>query len=474
MSIPILFPFQEAACEHVMAAARHNKVIVLQSPTGSGKSTMGAHLTHRATLKGKRVLFIVHRRRLVDQFSDRLIDFKVNHGICMRGHRLERNALVQVASRDTLLAKDYELPPADLVIVDEGRHAAAPEFRRLLAPYKDKHIILLDATPVMSDGGGLGPWAQFMVQAAKTSDLVRDGYLVPVKCFAPDRKHGRAGKMRRGIAGDLVSSWQQHAENQPTVLFCSRVEHSKSAVKAFNAAGIPAAHVDASTPDDERDRIFDGLRTGAVKVVSNVGIIKEGVDIPCLGCCQIYMDMRGRVAFIQAVGRIMRAWAGKTHGILIDHAGAVFQFGFPDEDTHWTLNGNVDAEFSERPDPKKALYCEKCSLLYHDQRQCPQCGSFPATPPRSMFGPPPVDATNEALVEADRQAERGDFSYAAKVSHWWHCLAAAHKRGGTYGQAARIYQRRFPNEWPDRSFPHVPDRSGWKQKVPPIGRTKQE
>lgn len=468
--IPTLRPFQVEANERVASAARTGaKIIVLQSPTGSGKSTMGGALVKRAADKQKRALFIVHRRRLVDQFSERLFDFEVDHGVLMRGHPHERGARIQVASRDTLLSRrSFELPPADLVIVDEGRHAASPEFRALLKPYEDAgaHIVLLDATPVLPDGRGLGPWAQALVVAAKVTDLVRDGFLVPVKCFAPDRKHVR-GRPRRGIAGDLVESWRHYAEELPTVLFCSRVKHSLDAVEAFGAAGIAAAHVDADTSDAERDRIFEGLADGSVKVVSNVGIIREGVDIPCLGCCQFYMDPPGRVAFLQGCGRIMRPFPGKKHGVLIDHAGAIFRHGFPDEDTEWTLMGNVDAAFQKKHDEggtEKALYCKHCELLYHGSLNCPQCGRTPAKPPKSIFAAPALDATNEVLTEAERGHTRSVFVREERVQHWLRCLATALHRNGSFGMAAQVYRRKYDG-WPDDDFPCMPENRRWKDKV---------
>ena len=467
-----LRPYQLDANERVAAAARQgHRVIVLQSPTGSGKTTLGCDLIRRAVQKGKQVLEIVHRRRLVDQFSERLIDFRINHGILMRGHRLERSAAVQVASRDTLLSRHgeygFELPHADLVIVDEGRHAAAPEFRKLLAHYEASgaFIILLDATPVLSDGRGLGPWATAMVVAAKVTDLIRDGYLAPVKCYAPDRKR-RGNKYVRGIAGDLVASWQRFAENMPTVLFCSRVQHSMDAVEAFKASGIAAAHVDAKTPDDERDAIYDSLGTGKVQVVSNVGIIKEGVDIPCLGCCQLYMNMAGRVGFLQANGRIMRPFLGKEYGVLIDHSGAVFRHGFPDEDTEWTLHGNVDEQFAQKHkdgETEKALYCKHCEMLYHGSAACPECGRLPAKPPQSIFAPPPVDCSNELLVETDRGGERVS-SREEKVQHWFRCLSTARKKNGSLGMAAQIYKRKY-REFPSNDFPCIPERYQWREKV---------
>jgi DNA repair protein RadD len=264
-----------------------HRIIVAQAPTGSGKTTIAAEIARRASERGRQTLFLVHRRKLVDQIGDRLRDHGVRHGVLMRGEHHDITTNVTVASRDTLLSRCVrnnwrDMPPAHLVMVDEAHHAADPEseYRRILEAYPGSVVVLLTATPVGPDGAGLGPWATAIECAAPTSKLVRDGHLCPVKVFAPER-HSEG---ERGLAGDLVDSWRQYSGGAPTVLFTGRVAHSKDAVSAFSEAGIPAAHMDATTPDDERDEIFDGIRNGKYLILSNVGIVGEGVDVPELGC----------------------------------------------------------------------------------------------------------------------------------------------------------------------------------------------
>ena len=468
--IPVLRQYQKRGNEEVVAAARQGaRVIVLQGPTGSGKTNSACDLIARAAAKESNVLAVVHRRQLVDQFSDRLWDFHVDHGILMRGHRREKYCPIQVASRDTLLSRCvhrefYTLPSAQLVVVDEGRHAVAPQFKAILDHYREKGavIVLLDATPVLADGSGLGPWAEKLVVTAKVSELIDEGHILPVQCYAPDRKKTK----RRGVAGDLVESWKSYAEDLPTVLFCSRIQHSLNAVKAFNDAGVSAVHLDADTKDKDRDAAYKGLGDGTVKVISNVGIVGEGVDLPCLGCCQFYMDPQSRTRFLQGCGRIMRPAPNKSHGVLIDHAGAVFRHGFPDEDTEWTLLGNVDENYARRRQAGLApsvRYCADCERLYHGALACPQCGALPQQPPRSLFKAPPVAQENELLIEAERGGEKV-YAREEKVKHWFRCLGVAKARDQTFGSAAQIYKRKY-GVFPPEDFPCIPERDQWKKKV---------
>ncbi len=483
--VPELRPYQVATEEKIVAAAQRGaRVIVVQGPTGSGKTSQACSLAKRAAVKGKRVLLIAHRRRLVEQMSERLTEFETLHGVLMRGHKMERQATVQVASKDTLASRClnnqfFDLPPADLVIVDEFRHSVALEYRDILNHYTSRGawVVGLDATPVLADGTGLGPWAQAMVVSAKPEDLIRDGYLCPVKCFAPDRKNDRRGKVKRGIAGDLVNAWKEYANGLPTVLFVSRIQHSRDAVDAFLESGVQAVHIDAKTSDFDRDEAFENLARGTVQVISNVGIVKEGVDVPCLGCCQFYMDPSSRTAFLQACGRIMRPYPGKQTGTVIDHAGAVFRYGFPDEGMDWPLNGNVNQEWEQRHRDgltEKVLYCRQCELMYKGGPCCPQCGRQPTVPPRSVFQADPIEHTSELLYEAER-GSNSPIGREERVKHWLRCIGVANARKGSFSMAAAIYRQKY-SEWPRDDFPCCPPSGQWKRRItdlyPDFGKKK--
>jgi superfamily II DNA or RNA helicase len=463
---PELYPFQlDLVDRTAQAATQGAKRIIVQGATGMGKTNCAAYIIRRAANKGSDALFMVHRRKLVDQISSRLHDFEVQHGIIMRDETPDRGCHVQVASRDTLISRSVNncwagMPPAQLVVVDEAHHAADPssEYRRILEYYErlGATILLLTATPVGTDGQGMGPWAQALVCAEPTSKLVEQGYLCPVKVYAPERKQ-KGKRLLRGIAGDLVESWKQYAEGQPTILFCGRVSHSLDAVKAFEAEGIRAVHIDASTPDDERDRAFDAVADGRIKVLSNVGIVGEGVDVPELSVCQFFCEVNGRVKWLQGIGRVMRRAPGKDHGIVIDHAGAVFRLGFPDEDTPWTLEGNTDEAYQKKHDDDqtpKAYYCKHCELAYHGQDQCPQCGKAPSKPPKSVFEAPPVRPRNELLTEAER-GQQAEADAGEKIGTWFACLAVAKKRNGTFKMASTIFKNKY-GQWPPADFPHMP------------------
>jgi hypothetical protein len=169
---------------------------------------------------------------------------------------------------------------------------------------------------------------------------------------------------------------------------------------------------------------------------------------------------------------------GKQYGIVIDHAGAVFRHGFPDEDTEWTLEGNVDENYKAKHDADstpKAFYCKRCELAYKGSEACPSCGKMPSKPPKSIFAPPPVRPRNELLTEAERGSEKDVFSEEEKVKHWLRCVATQFNQGGSFKRAATIFKQKY-GTWPGNGYPCNPvwERRGEKVRdvYPDFGRRK--
>lgn len=78
--------YQNDAIEQMrQLIAEGKRRIVLQMTTGGGKTVCAAELIRLAEAKGKRVLFLAHRRELVNQCSDKLRKFGVLHQVIMVG-----------------------------------------------------------------------------------------------------------------------------------------------------------------------------------------------------------------------------------------------------------------------------------------------------------------------------------------------------------------------------------------------------
>ena len=436
--------------------AEGNRRVIAQAMTGAGKTHISSEMIRLAVARNKRCLFVAHRRRLIEQKSDRLRMFGVHHGIVMAGeHRTP--AMVQDASRDTLLSRE-ELPPADFVVVDECHNASSSEYRALLNRYKHAHILGLTATPTRSDGKGLAPWWQAMECCVGVSRLIEEGALVPIKCFTQPKSKDKASK----LIGDPIQHWQTLAMGLPTVLFTSRRTLSVGYVQKFCSAGIPAEHIDSQTPDDRRDEVINRLASGKIMVVCNVGIWTEGVDIPQLACCILLRLAKSYVLYAQAVGRIMRPYPGKTHGVLIDHAGAVRKHGLPDMDVEWSLDADstIDERVSkQRKKEAKPRTCPRCFLVHRPAPICPNCGySY-----KTVSSQESSNYKQGLLVAADGKVIPSGVN--DKLRYWKTCLAVMANKGRSCAAASMMYKNRF-GEFPrENDVGPLPRKGSWHTPV---------
>src|SRR6476646_2745960 len=95
-----LRPYQYGVIAALNANQARRKLLV--APTGSGKTLIAAELIRTATAKGKRILFLAHRRELIFQARDKLAEFGIEAGVILAGEQPDEEALVQVASIQTL------------------------------------------------------------------------------------------------------------------------------------------------------------------------------------------------------------------------------------------------------------------------------------------------------------------------------------------------------------------------------------
>jgi DNA repair protein RadD len=462
--------------------------VVIQCETGGGKSIVGLDFLLRCYQKGKRGMFVVSGRALVNQFEGHLTRANVPFGIIMAG-RGRNKAPIQIASKETLAARlirradACDLPPADLLIIDEAHESTSKEWVRLLDMYRHAVTLGLTATPALGNGKGLGAVYNGMEKAISTRDLVEQGWLVPCKVFAPDKpnlkgvardKNGDyntnqlAERMDRPkITGNVLTNWRKHADGRRTVVFCCTIQHAKHVCEEFNAAGIPFRHIDQDTSDEEREEIFRLIESSKVLGFTNVSVARRGLDLPCLEVACIVRPTRSLVLYRQMIGRIRRPSkaTGKTFSTVIDHAGACDFHCLPDDEIEWSLDPDrkVTDWLKEAKDSgkiAKQVVCPKCDCIFQGPR-CPSCGfTFKAKPSNTRQ----VEYADGILVE--RSAGDSGPSFEEMQRHWNKCIAIAANKDMKLGAAAHMFATKFGGDlpWTVPGLKNIPDdRGDWKR-----------
>lgn len=388
-----LRPYQSDAIARLDERVAHGaKRVLLVAATGSGKTVIASSIVVRAVCQGQRVLFLAHRRELINQAYRKLLEFGLpapSVGVLMASDPRRRpGAPVQVASVDTL--RNRPKPGADLVFIDECHRALSNSYLQIASDYLNALHIGLTATPYRADGKGLGDAYDDLVVVATPRQLIDEGFLVEPRVFTvPHAKRPDLSKVklskgdyapdalekavdRVGLVGNIVEHWLEHARGIRTVVFAVSVAHSKHIAERFVSAGIRAEHLDGTTPTAERDGILSRLDSGETMVVSNCGVLCEGWDQPSVKCAILARPTKSTGLYLQQAGRILRPWQDHP-AIILDHGGCALEHGLPQDTREFSLEGRKKkVSTSVASSVRECPSCE--AVLGITTRICPACG----------------------------------------------------------------------------------------------------
>lgn len=455
----------------------------------SGKTITASALLKLCAAKGKYGMFLAPRRELLKQTCGALEDAGVRHSIVAAGFDYMPGGDVLVASKDTLAARTIrrdrmEIPVLDMVVIDEAHGAVSHENRKLLEKLRDANPKLitvgLSATPGRADGKGLGDIFDSIVTAATYEQLRNCGFLVPCRVFAPDAPNMKGVRSvdwdseaarrldKPKLVGDVIEHWLVHAHDRQTVVFGASIAHSIHLRDEFVAHGIKAEHIDQSTPSEERDGTLKDLKDGRIQVVTNCNLLSIGWDEPSVSCVVLVSPSRSIVQYRQRAGRALRPAPNKETCLILDHAGAVFSHGFPDEDIDWPLekSRNVDQEYQKKRKEggtKEPMICQNCHCAFSGRPDCPNCGHRHARKGRSIA----IEKGLLKEVSRDKKEIKRTYTLEDKQKCWHRCLATMARKGMTPGNAARMYKGATGElPWETSGLANVPKKkSQWHAQV---------
>ena len=241
-----------------------HKTQLLYAPTGFGKTEVAIYLMKATADKYNSAAIILDRLVLVDQTSNRLTKYKLDHGVFQSGHwKYDKHKRLQVASAQTVERRD-NFPKIDLLIVDEC-HITRKQTTDLIKSNPDMKVIGLTATPFTK---GLGGIYTNVVNGATTDWLVQNKYLTPLKVFIAKEIDMTGAKKVAGewspdavtergikITGDIVEEWIKKTHEifgrpRKTIVFCAGVAHGANLVEQFAKAGYNFISISYRDNDD--------------------------------------------------------------------------------------------------------------------------------------------------------------------------------------------------------------------------------
>lgn len=457
-----LRPYQDALLNGARQAFRERKrAVLLQLPTGGGKTVSGTKMIEGSSAKGNVCWWLAHRRELINQTSKTFAAMGVAHGLIAGGRSTDPHKKVQIGSVQTVARRLDTLTPPDLIIFDECHHLGASQWQAIFDAFPNAKIIGLTATPWRLDGKGLGQWFQHMVNGPSVADLMDEGALSRYRLFAPTQIDITAIKMQAGdykkddlaaamdkpsITGDAVQHYLKLCRGKRAVAFAVNVEHSQHIAAQFNANGVPAEHVDGTMDSHSRDGAIQRFIAGETLVLTNCELFGEGFDVPAIEAVILLRPTKSLSLHLQQVGRALRPAPGKSQAVILDHAGNSLIHGLPDDDREWTLE---DREKRKKGEAASVAIktCMECFHVYRPAPKCPACGHVAEAKGRE------IEQVDGVLEEIDVAAKRREEKrQVAKARNREELEKIARERGYKPGWVNAIMNARQGGSFGGRSY----------------------
>lgn len=417
---------QEDLVSRTRAALKRNRRVLLQSPTGSGKTVMASYMAGQAAAKGADTWFICHRVELLDGTSKTFTKFRIQHSFIAAGMPMDTRMPVQVCSIDTLKGRLPRLRAPRIAIIDECHHGGAAGWAAVIKwLYENGTLIIgLSATPWRLDGGGLSEHFDELIPGPTPAWLMQQGFLSDYRMWVPSGGMDVAGVGKRmgeyiagdieakvdkpKLLGDIIKHYRQHGDGMLGIAFAPSLAFSQYMADQFNAAGIPAAHLDGNTDKAERRRVIQAYADRRIRVLWNKGLFAEGFDIAAVAQRDVQVKVVIDCAPSTSLSQVLQRWGrGLRPGEvarLLDHAGNSNRHGFPDDVRDWSeyWEGSVKKKAANDNAPPPPVTCEQCFMQI--RRPLPDC--CPGCNKLLRKEHAPLEVGEADLQEADAEHKR--------------------------------------------------------------------
>lgn len=374
--------------------ANGHRHIIVQSPPRTGKTVVMAEIARRTTERGNRVCFIIHRKEVLEQAKATFKEQGVDPDLLDAG-------MVQSLTRHV-----DEMPAPEVILIDEAHHALAKSYRRILEAFPQAYVLLFTATPVRTGRNQLDQIADDIIVGKSIKELTKLGFLAPFKYYAAKDKDVDDKKLRKSSTGDYVTAsieeavshkiyshtvdeYLDKAGGEQAVVYTYSVEAANHLAEEFNSRGITAAAIDATTPAQVRDIAVKRFRDQQLKVLVNVNLFTEGIDLPNVDCVIMVRPTMSLALYMQFSMRCLNPRPGKV-ATIIDQVGNWERFGLPNTDRDWKALAKSKAKVAKSLKRGKiqVIQCPDCFGVVErkevENNTCPECGYSPLVKKREF------------------------------------------------------------------------------------------
>lgn len=350
MAVPVrLHDYQKDIKSRLFEAWRVHRSVMMQMPTGTGKTHVLAAVVRDFITAGNGTVWIIaHRRELVAQAEETI----ARYGIDKTDGRV-RVLAIQWLSRHW----DDEISRPSLVVIDEAHHARAKTYRVLWDRCPGAKFLGLTATPCRMSRDGFTDLFDTLITSWGIAGFIGKGFLssfdyISIRQDSSEQllidsleKRGADGDYqikemndvlnRRPSIERLYASIRKFAANKKGIVYAISIGHARAIAEYYGMQGMNAVAIDSKTPMAVRKRLVEAFKAGEIQVLVNVDVFSEGFDCPDVEFVQMARPTLSLSKYLQQAGRGLRKSEGKSACILIDNVGLYRVFGLPTVSWDW-------------------------------------------------------------------------------------------------------------------------------------------
>ena len=381
----MLRDYQIEICEKVNEAFEAHRSVMMQMPTGTGKTIVLASLVkqylnkslelrekslEKRELNSKlnaisyqhcQVLIVAHRIELIEQIGEHLKQYGIEYGVIASGRKAKETKPVEVASIQTLSAKLSPLSSLfspSLVVIDEAHHTLAKTYQMLWTAWPEAKFLGLTATPYRMSGDGFRDLFEVLVDSWSVKRFIADGWLSPYDYYSirPDSEAQQEidSLKKRGADGDfqikelrekldvrpsierLFESFERFAFDKKGIIYAIDIAHAEHIAAYYRLQGVNAVAISSKTPAKERAEVIRTFKDeNRIQILVSVDLFSEGFDCPDVEFIQMARPTLSLAKYLQMVGRGLRPCKGKSCCTILDNVGLYRTFGLPSVDRDW-------------------------------------------------------------------------------------------------------------------------------------------
>ena len=352
-----LFDYQEDMVKRVQETFRHHDSVMVQMPTGTGKTYLLAALV--GLFLKEEVWVVAHRRELVSQIKDTLEKFFSSL----------KSTSIKVISIQWLSRHYGEMEEKPgLIVIDEAHHALAETYAEVMNAYPKAKKLGLTATPYRLNGKGFTDLFDTLLCSWSMERFIAEGRLSLYDYYSikPDsaaqlqidslQKRGADGDYQQKELNEVMDvkpslerlclTIKEYVPGKKGIVYAISIQHAEHIAEFYRENGIKAVAISSKTPLAERQELIERFKASSllsslnstsdeIEVLVSVDLFSEGFDCPDVEFIQLARPTLSLAKYMQMVGRGLRVAAGKDYCVILDNVGLYKRFGLPSVDRDW-------------------------------------------------------------------------------------------------------------------------------------------